>query len=344
MTEPAPSEAKILITGAAGFLGRQVLRRLVVREGPTLRCLVRPGADPATLERAVADLPRRREVEQVPASFNDTAALGRALQGIETVYHVAASKSGGFAAQVANTVVGTDNLMRAALDTRPSRFVLVSSFSVYGVNGLPRDATVDESTPLEPHPERRDPYVFAKLRQEQLAWDYHREHGIPLVVVRPGVIYGPGSPLITVRIGMTMFGVFLSLGGSNPVPLTHVRNCADAVIAAGTAESAIGEAFNICDDDLLSARQILRLYRKRMGRALSLPIPLPALRAIAVVNDWYSRRSKGNLPVVFSPYVVESMWQRRRFSNAKAKRGLGWRPEISIPEGIEETLDFELRR
>ena len=333
----------ILITGAMGFLGRRVLRRLIERGGEAVRCLVRPGSDPVVLRASLKDLPATTQVEFFPASFNDPEALKRALDGIKIVYHIAASKSGSFAAQVANTVVGTENLMDAARDARVDRFVLVSSFAVMGVADLPRGAVVDESVALERHPEWRDPYAYAKQRQERLAWEYREKHGLPVVVVRPGVIYGPGVPVLTVRIGIEMFGWLLFLGGGNPVPLTHVDNCADAVVAAGRVEGVVGEAFNVCDDDLLSARQILRQYRRSVPGVRPVPIPYWLLKILARINVWYSEWSKGNLPIVFSPYVVDCIWKRQQFSNAKAVARLNWRPRITMREGLASVIESQLR-
>lgn len=333
----------ILITGAMGFLGRRVLMRLVERGGDKVRCLVRPGSDVAMLRASMKDLPAAQQVEFFPASFNDPEALKRSLEGVDVVYHIAASKGGSFAAQVANTVIGTENLLEAVRHAQVDRFVLVSSFAVMGVADLPKGVLVDESVALERNPEWRDPYAYAKQRQERLTWEYREKHGVPIVIVRPGVIYGPGVPVLTVRIGIEMFGWLLFLGGGNPVPLTHVDNCADAVVAAGTVEGVVGEAFNICDDDLLSARQILRLYRRSIPRVRPVPIPYWLLKILARINVWYSERSEGNLPIVFSPYVVDCIWKRQEFSNAKAAARLGWRPQVSIREGLAGVIEVQLR-
>src|SRR5690606_2783769 len=103
----------------------------------------------------------------------------------------------------------------------------VSSFSVYGIADQPRGVLVDETTPLETQPMRRDPYSQVKLRQEQLFWDYARAHGLSLAVLRPGVIYGPGGGAMSSRVGLNLPGVFLYLGGRNVLPLTYVDNCAE---------------------------------------------------------------------------------------------------------------------
>ena len=100
----------------------------------------------------------------------------------------------------ANTVVSSKNLLEGILlQGRPIRTVLVSSFSVYGAGDLPRGGVVDENTPLESRPEKRDLYGQCKLRQEQLFWEYHRQKRLPLTVLRPGVIYGPRGSALSAR-------------------------------------------------------------------------------------------------------------------------------------------------
>jgi len=216
-------------------------------------------------------------LELFPASFNRVEDLKEALKDIDVVYHLAASLRGSYAAQVANTVVGTENLFLAVREAEVTRIVLVSSFSVMGVS---QTSVVDESVPLEPQPQWRDPYAFAKLRQEELAWRYIREHQLPIVIVRPGVIYGPGAPLLTSRIGLRLCGIFLHLGGRNEIPLTHVENCAEAVLRAGQVADIAGEVFNICDDEQPTAKEILKQYRRVVEKIPYLTIPYVLLRLI----------------------------------------------------------------
>src|SRR5208282_5984679 len=97
----------------------------------------------------------------------------------------------------------TRNLIDACLQHgRLRRFVLVSSFTVYTNCGKPRRRLLDESCPVEEHPElRADAYCFAKVRQEQLVAEYGKRFGIPYVVVRPGSVYGGSNGQITGRVG-----------------------------------------------------------------------------------------------------------------------------------------------
>src|SRR5207253_5220785 len=124
---------------------------------------------------------------------------------------------------------------------------------------------LDESCPVETQPATRgDAYCFAKVRQDEIVAEYSKQCGIPCVIVRPGVVYGPGNEAIHGRVGIGTFGVFLHLGGSNVIPFTYVDNCADAIALVGLQRGTDGEVFNIVDDDLPSSRQFLRLYKRKV--------------------------------------------------------------------------------
>jgi nucleoside-diphosphate-sugar epimerase len=323
-----------IVTGASGFLGREIVRSLLRLGVGRIRCLVRPGTAPDRLALAEAGA----AVEVVPCRLDDPAALREALAGARIVYHAAAAKKGAPAALVQGTVVASDHVFRAAVEAGVGRLVLVSSFGVMGVAGLPRGALVDEDAPLEPAPEARDPYSFAKHRQEALAWRYAREEGLRLAVVRPGFIFGPGQPLLGARIGLPLPGCFLHLGGGNPVPLTYVENCADAVALAGTAPGAEGRALCIVDDDLPTSRELLRRHRREVAPLRVVPVPYPLLRQLARFNAWYAARTEGHLPAVLTPYKVASLWKRQRFSNRRAKAVLGWAPRIPMAEALDRTF------
>ncbi len=155
---------KILITGSTGFLGAALVERLLARGEKDLRCLVRSGSDRSRLTALSARYPDAA-IELFVGSLASKEAAAKALSGVGVVYHLAASLLGAAADIFLNTVVASKNLLEAIVASGwPIKVVLVSSFGVYGVAGLPRNHVVDESTPLEPHPARRVLYSQAKLR------------------------------------------------------------------------------------------------------------------------------------------------------------------------------------
>jgi nucleoside-diphosphate-sugar epimerase len=237
-----------------------------------------------------------------------------------------------------NTVVTSRNLLEAAVTAGVRRIVLVSSFSVYGVSSLARRGIMDENTPLEPHPERRDPYAFAKLRQELLFHEYQRRYGFELVVLRPGTIYGPGGSEFSARVGIQLPGLFVHLGNRNLLPLTYVANCAEALVVAGSARHATpAEAYNVVDDDLPTSRAYLRQYKRQVRRMRSVSVPYSLTMLLSRACEAYHLNSKGQLPAILTPYKSEFQWKGFRFTNEKLK-GIGWRQLVTTQQALEETF------
>jgi nucleoside-diphosphate-sugar epimerase len=332
---------KVHVTGASGFLGTALVERLLARGERDLRCFLRSGSDRRRLDALARAYPDAH-VELFVGSLASKESAARALEGVGVVYHLAASLLGAAADIFLNTVVASKHLLEAITAAgHPIKVVLVSSFGVYGVADFPRGHLIDEETPMEAHPERRDLYSQAKLRQEKLFREYQARGGFPLVVLRPGVIYGPRGSRLSARIGLDLMGMFLHLGGDNLLPLTYVDNCAEAIAVAGQSREAEGQTYNVVDDDLPTCRQYLTRYRREVKPLRVVPIPYPAMAAISVVVQRYHAFSKGQLPAIFTPYKTATSWKGNRFDNAKLKR-LGWRPLVSTDDGIGRAFaDFK---
>ena len=221
----------------------------------------------------------------------------------------------------------------------------MSSFGVYGVSDLPAGARVVETTPLESKPETRDVYSYSKWRQETLFHEYQAEYGFPLVVLRPGVIYGEGGGAMSSRVGLNIFGLFFRFGRHNLLPLTYVTNCAEAIVVAGTHPDAPGNVYNVHDDDLPTAAAYLSEYSRRVKRVTWIPVPYVFTRALSGLVEWYHGWSHGQLPAVLTPYKSDAMWKGNRFDNAKLK-SIGWKQLVSTRDGLDRCFAYwrELER
>ncbi len=332
---------KVLVTGAGGFLGAHLVERLLAHGYTDIRCLLRERSKAERLLSLLAAYPTA-QVELCFGNLRSKADCARALAGVSLIFHLAAGLKGPPAELFADSVVASRNLLDA-LDGREgfpasaSRVVLVSSFGVYGVASLPRGARVDEQTPLEAHPERRDPYSQSKLRQEQLFRENQREKGFELVVLRPGVIYGPGGGAFSNRVGLQIGPLFFHLGGSNLLPLAYVANCAEAIVVAGTHSDSAGQVYNVHDDALPTAAGYLRAYKKQVRPIRSIRLPYFITRMLAAALESYHRRSQGQLPAIITRYKAAAAWGGNTFSNAKL-HALGWQQLVATPDAMAKTL------
>lgn len=324
----------VWVTGGAGFLGSRVVRYLAAN-GHNVCCLVRNRTAADALARLLSGESER--VTFLFGSVNDIDACRALVRSAAIGYHLASALGGSSAALFLGNVVATRTLLQAIREEGCSRLVLVSSLAVYAAE-QPNGAVLDERSALDPAPHLRDPYAFSKIVQEQVCWSARQEWNLPLVVIRPGIIYGPGRDCLTVRVGLRVGPVLVRMGGRQPLPYTYVDNCAEGVGLAGTVAGIEGEAFNIIDDDLPTGLEIIREYRSRVARLTSLPIPLWAVQPLSRWYTAYSRYSQGQLPPILTPYRAAAQWSSLRYSNEKAKTRLGWRPTVSLAEGLRRTL------
>jgi nucleoside-diphosphate-sugar epimerase len=159
------------------------------------------------------------------------------------------------------------------------------------------------------------------------------------VIMRPGVVYGPGRTSLTGRVGISSLGIYLHFGGSNEIPMTYVENCAEALMLAGLASGIDGQVFNVVDDNLPRARTLLRLYKANVRRFRSIYIPHVFSRAFCVLWERCSRWSRGQLPPAYNPREWAAYWQGNRYSNAKLKN-LGWMPTVSTEVGLARFFEY----
>ena len=326
---------KILLTGAAGFLGKRIAHSLLAQGASDIRLHFRQDLPECFVQSLTTQFPHAH-IECTRGNLLSRGGFDAMVQDIDCVIHSAAGMRGAAADMFANTVLGTRNLLEAAVARGVKRIVLIGSFAVYKTEALPTGALLAESTPIEEVGTNKGPYGYAKTRQERLFLDMAQRHGFETVILRPGVIYGPGGSAFSSRVGIKAMGLFFALGGDATLPLTYVDNCADAVVQA-TLRAPAGGVFNVVDEDLPSCRQYLQAYQKKVRPFRTVPVPYWAFLMGSRYLARYHRSSKGQLPAVFTPYVVRSMYRPLRYSNASL-RAIGWRQAMPTTEALELTF------
>jgi len=328
----------ILITGATGFIGSRLVKTLQDRGFRNLRCFTRASSKVPRVKALAAGFGHQARVEVFRGNLLSREDCAAAAKGAVVVFHLAAGRGEkSYPEAFLNSVVTTRNLLDAVLQHGSlKRFVNVSSFTVYSNTDKPQRGLLTEMCPVEAHPELRgEAYCFAKVKQDKIVTEYGSKYRLPYVIVRPGYVLGPGKKNITGRVGIGTFGVFLHLGGSNEIPFTYVDNCADAIALAGLTPGIDSEVFNVVDDDLPSSRHFLRLYKRKVNRFRSLYIPHCISYALCYLWERYSSWSAGQLPPVFNRKEWHCHWKRTRYSNAKLKTRVGWRPRVPMADGLE---------
>jgi len=316
---------KALVTGANGFLGRRIVRRLL-DEGIAVRALVRPGH---------ADQCRGAELYE--GDICDDGAVAAAVAGVDWVIHAAArvATSGSWESFAEPNIRGTRRVIRAARAAGVQRVVHLSSLSVYAV---PYDGvTITEDSPYESEGDSRGHYSRSKLAADRLAL-HEAARGAPVTVLRPGLLYGPGKrpPVARQSFGAGQFKWILATPRYT-LPLTYVDNVADAAVLAASAEGAVGQAFTIVDANVPQAEYVA-LYRQISGeRWRPVFLPVGTIARAAWVLERALRLARRRSPVTY--HQVRRATQRALFDCSRAERVLGWRPAVGLREGLQRSFD-----
>lgn len=317
---PAPGKRKALvITGASGGLGQALLAGLKREDLGPVRALVRHApCQPAD------------DLELVLGNLGDAEAVDRAVRGARWVFHLGAATKGGWADHQCATIEGTRNVIAACRKHAVEKLIYVSSLSVLDWAGAPALSPLAEDSPLEPRPEERGFYTQAKLEAERLVSAAARD-GLPVIILRPGQIFGGAMPVLTPAVARRWRGYDLVLGdGELPLPLVYVDDVVDALILAAQAPLREGQTLHLVDEQTLTQNQVLAELGREQERILRLPRPLllGMGRASEGLFGLLGRRSP------FSAYRLRSALARRRFPSQQAARLLGWRPRVGVVEGL----------
>lgn len=327
---------RVLVTGATGFLGRAVVASALAA-GHDVLAVRRPASSTPS-----ADPPGR--LTWLSADLREAGNLSGLLREVEAVIHCAAAPSGDLSTQLAGTVVATENLL-AALPPELQRFVHVSSFSVYDFDNPPFLGLLSENTLLEVRPLRRDAYTQTKLIQERLVRDFAASGHVPLIVARPGAIYGPGKNWgYGSSLALGRFDLIFAPGAR--MRLIHVDNCANALVAALSAPLEGELIVNLVDAEQPSHWRFHRLA----GRAgapvgVGVPVPYMLVLGLGVAARLTSRlffKGKARLPEMLDLPRQRVRWRSLRYARERAQEVLGARQQVSLSAGLADMVSREV--
>ncbi|WP_343583380.1 SDR family oxidoreductase [Pseudomonas sp.] len=308
---------RVFLTGASGFVGSAILRRLLADGMPTV----------ATVRSNSPSLPATVQVVHFE-SFEEASQWGEALRGCDTVIHCAArvhvmndTEVDPLAAFRKVNVRGTLELARQAVAAGVKRFIFVSSIKVNGEGTAP-----GQPYTAEDRPQPQDPYGISKMEAEVELQALAKVSGLEVVIVRPVLVYGPGVKAnFEAMMHWLNKGVPLPFGAiDNRRSLVALDNLVDLIVTCIDHPAAANQVFLVSDGEDLSTTALLR----RMGQALGtaprlLPIPAWVLTGGASLlgRTALSKRLCGSLQVDIE----------------KTRNVLGWQPPVSVDAALRAT-------
>jgi len=303
----------VLITGANGFIGKALVRHFR-EQGVT-----------------VIGVDLQGDGEQVFAGdIADPESWGQLLDQAQVVVHTAALVTNAMPDEDMwrVNVLATRNLIAAAVRHGVRRFVHVSSIVAYGNAAV---GEVDEEYPVHAH---GGSYVRTKLAAEHVVLAAHAQHGIDVVIVRPGDVYGPGSrPWVVVPLEMIKRRQFLlPANGAAYLRPVYIDDLARGIVLASRSEKASGQIFNLASEGHVTTKTFFGYHHRWLNRSGPICLPTGVAWAVAELTfrlqRWFGVRSEGSGASVLQ--LTSKAW----FSIGKAAALLGWRPEVALDEGM----------
>ena len=312
---------KILVTGGTGLIGSKLVERLK-EQGHKLTVI-------STRERKIPG------VKVFKANVKDRDKIFEIVKGHDVVFHLAAilDESLPVDLQYSVNVDGTFNVFDACLEHDVKKVIYTSSVGVYGeLEKLPGD----EKSPFNAIS------TYEKTKKEvELYIPKYKEKGLPIVILRPTIVYGPGSNMFDGLIAKVEKGSPYIGDGSNKWPLVYVDDVVDALMLAFENDDVIGEDFIISDKQAYPYKQIVKTIRRYLNKSGFVPrIPLSTLYLAASLNGMAHKFI--GIPHVVTKQKVRRFVRNREFVIDKARKMLGYEPKVGLEEGMKKTVEWYL--
>ena len=308
---------KVLVTGAGGFIGSHLVERLV-ELGACVTAFVKYNS--RNNRGCVEILPEavKAKINIIPGDICEYESISKAVKGQDVVFHLAALVGIPYSylnpqEVIETNTMGTLNILLSAKDKKMDRVVLTSTSEVYGTALY---VPIDEQHPLQ----GQSPYSASKIAQDKIAESFHKSFGMPISIVRPFNSFGPRQSLravIPTIIAQALIKDEIYLGEiTSKRDFTYVADTVEGFIKIASSEKAIGQVINIGSGREVSVKDVVGIVGKILNKKIDVKIDKKRIRP------------------------QKSEVRRLLADNSKARRLLGWKPEVSLEEGLRRTIEW----
>jgi len=320
---------KILVTGANGFIGSNLVKRLVL-QGYQVHSLVRKSSDLSFLKDVDTTL--------FYGNINEVDSLKDALKDVEKVYHVAGLAADWGAYELFEKVnfFGTQNLANAAHKAGVKKMVYISTVAFHGFGKV----NMDETFPVDKY---LIPYAQTKYLAEEWLWQFQNLTDMKITAVRPGNVFGINDRTFMLKyIDAMISGKFMEVGkGKSKTCPIFIDNLIDIILLVGEHDKANGEAFIATDGLDIN----WHTFNTKLADALGVKLPkasIPYVVGYAVAKVYYGTHKflRFKSEPFLTPYRINNGGKDYHFSIDKLKSYFDYQPKVSLEEAIQKTVDW----
>jgi nucleoside-diphosphate-sugar epimerase len=321
------SRDRVLVIGGTGLIGRELVAQLIAR-----------GSEVRVMSRR----PRAGDIPMVRGDVSDRESVRAAAEGCSVVYDLSLGGGATWDDYLRDIVGGARNVAEVCLEKGVRRLVWTSTTAALHLSAR---GSIDETAGPDSKPERRSWYARSKILAEKTLLALHKDRGLPVVIVRPGIVVGRGSKLAHPGVGTWRSPTACEVvgPGSTPLPFVLVDDVAGAMVLAKDADSVDGATFNLAGDVRPSAAQWLAWAAERSRRNFRL-VP----QSIAGIQAFRTSVWLGKLLLRRRDNQWQSYWelknapQRTQLDCSAAKARLGWQPVADESEFVRRAIDLHI--
>jgi len=311
------NEKRVLVTGAGGFIGSHLSEKLV-EMGAEVNCLVRYNSrnDWGQIELLAPHIKDKLVI--IKGDLRDSDCIRKATKDIDIIFHLGSLISIPYSYVnprdvVETNVIGTLNVLTAAIDNNVEKIVHTSTSEVYGTA---KYVPIDEEHPLQ----GQSPYSASKISADKIAESFYLSYGLPVSIIRPFNTYGPrqsARAIIPSIISQILENGEVILGSTNPTrDFTYISDTVKGFLMVAESPKSIGNVINIGSGKEISIGDLTARIMSILGKNVKISIDENRIRP--------SKSEVGRLCA----------------NNEKAKHLLGWQPQVNLEEGLRSTCEW----